>query len=252
MIDTHCHLYDEKIHPNLDQIVENATQANIDNMICIGDNLDTSLKSIKIAEKYNNIYATVGIHPHESSKAPNNYLEKIEKYIVHKKVVAIGEIGLDYYYNFSDPTIQKNIFRHQLELATHSNLPVVVHCRESYEDLYKIILKSNNRKGVVHCFSGDLDFAKKIIDLGYYISFTGMITFVKHLEHVIKNIELQHIMIETDSPYLSPVPYRGKTNQPAYVKEIAKKIAEIKNISIQEVDNVTSNNAKLLFNKLLN
>ena len=105
---------------------------------------------------------------------------------------------------------------------------------------------------MVHCFSGDLDFAKKIIDLGYYISFTGMITFVKHLEHVIKNIGLQHIMIETDSPYLSPVPYRGKTNQPAYVKEIAKKIAEIKNISIQEVDNVTSNNAKLLFKKLLN
>ena len=252
MIDTHCHLYDEKLYNNLDEIVSNANKAKISKMICIGDNLKTSEKSIKISESYNNIYATVGIHPHEAKNAPNTYLNTLERYAKNKKVVAIGEIGLDYFYNNSDPEVQKKIFFHQLTLAKKLNLPSVVHCREADDDLYETILKSNNRCGVIHCFASNTNFAKKIIDLGFYISFTGMITFVNELSQVIKDIDLKHIMIETDSPYLSPVPYRGKTNQPAYVAKIAEKISEIKKISIDEVIKITTNNANLLFNKLKN
>ena len=252
MIDTHCHLYDKKLYTNLDEIIANASEANINKMICIGDNLITSEQSIQLSEKYPNIYATIGIHPHEAKNAPENYLDIIKQKNEHNKVVAIGEIGLDYHYNFSAPNIQKKIFLEQLKLAKTLNLPAVIHCRDSYEDLYEIILKSKNTKGVIHCFSGNLEFAHKIIELGYYISFTGMITFVKELEHIIKNVDLKHILVETDSPYLAPVPYRGKVNQPAYVNKVAEKIADIKNISIQEVDTVTSNNASLLFNKLSN
>ena len=252
MIDTHCHLYDKKLYTNLDEIIANASEANINKMICIGDNLITSEQSIQLSEKYPNIYATIGIHPHEAKNAPENYLDIIKQKNEHNKVVAIGEIGLDYHYNFSAPNIQKKIFLEQLKLAKILNLPAVIHCRDSYEDLYEIILKSKNDKGVIHCFSGNLEFAHKIIELGYYISFTGMITFVKELEHIIKNVDLKHILVETDSPYLAPIPYRGKVNQPAYVNKVAEKIADIKNISIQEVDTVTSNNASLLFNKLSN
>jgi len=250
MIDTHCHLYDEKLYANLDEIITNASEANIEKMICIGDNLQTSEKSIKISETYQNIYATIGIHPHESKNTPISYLSMLEKKATHKKVVAIGEIGLDYYYNFSDSDTQKKVFLDQLKLAKKLNLPAVIHCRDAYEDLYTTILNSNHKKGVIHCFSGSIEFAKKIINLGFYISFTGMITFVKELENIIHKIDLKHIMIETDSPYLAPVPYRGKINQPAYVNKVAEKIAEIKNISIEEVEKITTNNANLLFKKI--
>lgn len=251
MIDTHCHLYDDKLYPKLDEIILNAKKANVEKMICIGDNLNTSLKSLAIAEKYNNIYATIGIHPHESKDASEKYLSKIESYSNHQKVVAIGEIGLDYYYNFSDSKIQKVVFLEQLKLAKKLNLPSVIHCRDAYEDLLEIIIESEHNKGVIHCFSGDLEFANKIINLGYYISFTGMITFVKELEDVIKNISLNHILIETDSPYLAPVPYRGKINEPAYVEKVAEKIAEIKNLSAKEVIDITTNNANVLFKKIV-
>ena len=252
MIDTHCHLYDKKLINDLDDIVNNAQNENITKMICIGDSIETSKQSIQISETYNQIYASFGIHPHEAKEAPNSYLDIIKKNAAHKKVVAIGEIGLDYHYNFSEPKIQKLVFREQLELAKGLDLPAVVHCRDADEDLYNVISESKHSKGVIHCFASDTNFAKKIIDLGFHISFTGMITFVKHLEQVIKDIDLKHILIETDSPYLAPIPYRGKTNQPAYVKQIAETIADIKNISIEKVDNITTKNALSLFNKLSN
>jgi len=252
MIDTHCHLYDEKLYNDLDTIVENAHSANVKKMICIGDRIKTSQKSIELTEKYQNVFASVGVHPHEAKDVSTNYLNKLEKFTEHKKVVAIGEIGLDYYYNFSDSKTQKLIFLEQLKLAKKLKLPTVVHCRNADDDLYNAIVKSKSKCGVIHCFSSNLNFAKKIIDLGYHISFTGMITFVKDLEEVIKNINLKHILIETDSPYLAPIPYRGKKNQPSYVVEVAKKIATIKKIDIQEVINVTTQNAYSLFTKIKN
>ena len=250
MIDTHCHLYDEKLYNDLDAIMKNAHSVNVKKMICIGDSIKTSQKSIELTEKYQNVFASVGVHPHEAKDVSTNYLNKLEKLAQHKKVVAIGEIGLDYYYNFSDSKTQRLIFLEQLKLAKKLKLPTVVHCRNADEDLYNTILESKSKCGVLHCFASNLNFAKKIIDLGYLISFTGMITFVKDLEEVIKNINLKHILIETDSPYLAPIPYRGKKNQPAYVVEVAKKIAAVKKIDIQEVINVTTQNAYSLFTKL--
>jgi len=252
MIDTHCHLYDKKIINDLDRVVKDAHQANISKMICIGDNIQTSKQSVAISNKYEQIYASFGVHPHEAKDVPQFYLDTIKKNISNKKVVAIGEIGLDYHYNFSEPKIQKKIFREQLELAKELDVPVVVHCREADQDLYNVILESKHSKGVIHCFASDILFAKKIIDLGYYISFTGMITFIKNLESVAKEINLKHLLIETDAPYLAPIPYRGKVNQPAYVKEIAKKISDIKGLPLQEVDDITTKNAFSLFEKLKN
>ena len=252
MIDTHCHLYDKKILDNLDTVIKNANKANINKMICIGDRISTSLKSIELAEKYSNIYATVGVHPHESKGVEKTYLEQLRENAAHEKVLAIGEIGLDYYYDFTDRPKQKEVFIQQLKLAKELNLPTVVHCRDSDSDLYNCIKETKSNKGVIHCFASDLEFAKKIIDLGYLISFTGMITFVSKLEKVVKNISLSKIMIETDSPYLAPVPYRGKINEPAYVLEVAKKIAEIKKIDINEVIEQTTINAFSLFDKLRN
>ena len=209
----------EKILDNLDTIIKNANKANINKMICIGDRISTSLKSIEIAEKYSNIYATVGVHPHESKGVEKTYLEQLRENAAHEKVLAIGEIGLDYYYDFTDRPKQKEVFIQQLKLAKELNLPTVVHCRDSDSDLYNCIKETKSNKGVIHCFASDLEFAKKVIDLGYLISFTGMITFVSELEKVVENISLSKIMIETDSPYLAPVPYRGKINEPAYVVE---------------------------------
>ena len=252
MIDTHCHLYDKKIINNLEKIVKNAHDNNISKMICIGDNVQTSQQSVAIANKYEQIYASVGVHPHEAKDTPALYLDIIKKNMLHKKVVAIGEIGLDYHYNFSDPKIQKKVFREQLELAKELDVPVVVHCREADQELYDVILESKHSKGVIHCFASDVLFARKIIDLGYYISFTGMVTFIESLELVVKEINIKNLLVETDAPYLAPIPYRGKVNQPAYVKEVAAKIAELKNLSIQEVDDITTKNAFSLFEKLKN
>ena len=252
MIDTHCHLYDKKIINNLEKIVKNAHDNNISKMICIGDNVQTSQQSVAIANKYEQIYASVGVHPHEAKDTPALYLDIIKKNMLHKKVVAIGEIGLDYHYNFSDPKIQKKVFREQLELAKELDVPVVVHCREADQDLYDVILASKHSKGVIHCFASDVLFARKIIDLGYYISFTGMVTFIESLALVVKEINIKNLLVETDAPYLAPIPYRGKVNQPAYVKEVAAKIAELKNLSIQEVDDITTKNAFSLFEKLKN
>ena len=252
MIDTHCHLYDKKIINNLEKIVKNAHDNNISKMICIGDNVQTSQQSVAIANKYEQIYASVGVHPHEAKDTPALYLDIIKKNMLHKKVVASGEIGLDYHYNFSDPKIQKKDFREQLELAKELDVPVVVHCREADQELYDVILESKHSKGVIHCFASDVLFARKIIDLGYYISFTGMVTFIESLELVVKEINIKNLLVETDAPYLAPIPYRGKVNQPAYVKEVAAKIAELKNLSIQEVDDITTKNAFSLFEKLKN
>ena len=252
MIDTHCHIYDERLYKNLDQVIKKAQKEKIEKIICIGDNLDTSKKSIEIAESYDNVYATVGIHPHEAKNAPNDFIKELEELSNHPKVVAIGEIGLDYYYNHSKKEIQQNIFEKQLKLANNLNLPVVIHCRDADDDLFCSLIATKNSLGVVHSFASSIEFAKKIIGLGLMISFTGMITFIKKLEKVANEVDLNKIMVETDSPYLTPVPLRGKINEPANVKFIVNKIAEIKKVPREHVVNITTQNALSLFKKMSN
>ena len=254
MIDTHCHIYYDVYSDDIDRIIENALSGGIEKMICVGVDLQSSEKCIELSEKYNCVYASVGYHPHDSKKAPPNYLVELESLSKHNKVVAIGEMGLDFHYNHSERDIQMQVFREQLDLSKSVSLPAIVHCREAEKDILKVIESFNkNLRGVIHCFSGNLEFARKIISNHFLISFTGMITFLdKPFSNVIKNIDIENIMLETDSPYLTPKPYRGKRNEPSYVKYIAEKISELKNIPINKVDEKTTRNATRLFNKILN
>ena len=247
LIDTHCHLYYENYKGDLDEVIQRSTENSIYKIICVGVDLKSSKQSINLSKKYPQIFATAGYHPHESKDAPLNYLDEIKYLIKSNNVVAVGEIGLDYYYNHSDKKTQNKVFIEQLKLAKELNKPIIIHCRDAEEDIIKGLKEVKNNFGVVHCFSGTDEFARKLFKLGFYISFTGMVTFRKDLPELIKNLPLEKIMIETDSPYLTPIPKRGKRNEPAMVKIIAEKIAEIKNTSLKEVAKITTRNAERLF-----
>ncbi len=247
LIDTHCHIYYDKYKDDLSEVIDRSIKHNISNIICVGVDIKTSKQSIEIAEKYDMVYATAGYHPHESKETQINYLEQLKKILSHNKVIAVGEMGLDYFYKISDSKIQRRIFREQLELARELDMPAIIHNRESDDDLLNDIKSSKITKGVIHCFASNLDFAYKILDLGLHISFTGMITFVKELQDVVKEIPLHKIMVETDSPYLAPIPHRGKRNEPYMVNFIAEEIAKIKGLTLEEVAETTTKTAKDFF-----
>ena len=246
-IDTHCHIYYDKYQNDISEVINRAKDKNIKHIICVGVDLKSSEKSIILSDQYESVFATVGYHPHESKLAVDNYLDKMLELLKHPKAVAIGEIGLDYYYKHSDKKTQIKVFREQLELAKDLDMPVVIHNRESDKDLYDNLKNSKINNGVIHCYSSDIKYANKIFDLGLLVSFTGILTFSKSLQEVVKEIPLEKMMIETDSPYLTPIPFRGKRNEPHMVSLVAEKIAEIKNISIDEVAHVTTETAKNFF-----
>jgi len=246
-IDTHCHIYYDKYQNDISDVINRAKNKNIKHIICVGVDLESSEKSIILSDQYESVFATVGYHPHESKSAVDNYLYKMLELLKHPKAVAIGEIGLDYYYKHSDKKTQIKVFREQLELAKDLDMPVIIHNRESDKDLYDNLKNSKINNGVIHCYSSDVKYANKIFDLGLLVSFTGILTFSKSLQAVVKEIPLEKMMIETDSPYLTPIPFRGKRNEPHMVSFVAEKIAEIKNISIDEVANVTTETAKNFF-----
>ena len=246
LIDTHSHIYDDK-YTEIDEVVDRAKENNISKIICVGVDIDSSFKSLNLAEKYDMIYATAGYHPHESKDADANYLKELETLLSHKKVVALGEIGLDFFYKHSDKKTQISIFEEQLNLAKSLNIPCIIHNRESDKELLESINKTKNNNGVIHCFASDLKLANELIKLNFHLSFTGLITFANELKNVIKNIPLDKIMIETDSPYLTPIPHRGKRNEPYMVKYVASEIAKIKNIPFEDVANKTTKTAKDFF-----
>ena len=250
LIDTHAHIYYDDYSGRMDDVIRSAKENSVDKIISIGVDLKSSEECIKLAEKYEHVYATCGIHPHEADKAPKGYLYELEQFYEHPKVVAVGEIGLDYHYDFSDRKTQRKIYQEQLEMANSLDLPAVVHCRESDDDILNGIQESGHNSGVIHCFASNLDFAEKILETGFYLSFTGMITFVKKLEEVVREVPLSKMMVETDSPYLTPKPFRGKKNEPAYVLHVAEKIAQLKDIDLEEVAESTTKTAYSLFKKL--
>ena len=253
MIDTHCHINDEKYKHDIDIIVQKAIDSGVKKMICVGVDLETSEKAILISNKYEQVYATVGYHPHESKDAPQRYIYELEDMAKNSKVVAIGETGLDYYYNISPKSIQKNIFNEQIELSKDLNIPIIMHNRNSDKDLLSIIESSKLDYGVVHCFSSDWVMAEKLLKLDIKLSFTGMVTFIKDpIEEVLKKIKLDDFFLETDSPYLAPNPHRGKRNEPAMVNLIAQKIAQIKNVPLETIVESTTKNALSFFKRLNN
>lgn len=246
-IDTHCHILKEE-YSNIDELITECKLKNVNKIIISGCELNNIEESIEISNKYENIYLSLGYHPSEASKITNIDIENLKnKIIQNKKVVAIGEIGLDYYWSKDNKEEQKKLFNCMLNLAEELNLPVVIHLRDAFQDTYDI-LKKRNLKGVIHCFSGNLENAKMYISIGYKLGIGGVLTFKNSkLKDVIKFIDLNHIITETDSPYLAPEPYRGKQNSPINIPIIVQEIAKQKNVDIKEVETKIENNVKELF-----
>lgn len=249
LVDTHCHLYFDELKNDIDGVLNRADELGVKRFICVGTNLTDSFKSFKLAQQYENIYATAGIHPHDAGSVENNYIERLRKLLENYKIVAVGEMGLDYFRNISNPDEQKQVFKEQLNLAQEINKPIVFHNRDADKDTIKILSDFSKVNGVAHCFSSSYDTAIKLIEMGFYISFSGNLTFKNsHLPEVAKKLPLDRLLVETDSPFLSPMPFRGKTNEPSRVRYVAEKLAEIFNSNIEHIADVTTTNARALFN----
>ncbi|MBL7046981.1 MAG: TatD family hydrolase [Candidatus Marinimicrobia bacterium] len=248
-IDTHAHLHFHNLYSQLDDVIQRAAENGIDKIICVGIDIESTKRCIAIVEKYPIVFAAAGIHPHNSKDAPEDFLDEIGKLVNHPKVVAIGETGLDFYRDLSPRPIQIDVFTQQLQLAKKLDLPVIVHNRNADREILNVVESVGHEKGVVHCFSSDVEMAKKVLELGFKISFTGSITFGnKAVMSVIKIVPLEDIMLETDCPFLAPVPKRGKLNEPANLPHIAARIAEIKSESVEKVAAITTANATNFFN----
>lgn len=249
LIDTHCHLFFDELKEDLSSVLKRATDLGVTKFICVGTNIEDSKESYNLALNYENIFSTAGVHPHDTEEVAENYIDELYNLLKNKKVVAVGEIGLDYFKELSDISAQKKIFAEQLELAQKINKPIVFHNRDSDDDIINTLSEFPNVHGVAHCFSSTYDVAKKLIDMGFYISFSGNLTFKNsHLPDVAKRLPIDRLLVETDSPFLSPAPYRGKTNEPGRVRFVADLLAKLHNLSINEVAQITTTNAKAIFN----
>jgi len=237
-----------------DEVISRALSAGVDIVITVGTDLEDSQEAINLAEKYDSIFATAGIHPHEVGEIKDiqGTYERLVSLARHPKVVAIGETGLDYHYLHSPGDTQQEHFRRMIDVAIALELPLVIHSREAKKDTLEILAERSSRNitGVFHCFSGDIDMARKVLDMGFYISFSGVITFknARKILEVAKYVPLDRILVETDAPYLTPVPFRGKRNEPAFVKYVAMKLSQIHNLPEEKIIEITVNNAKTLFN----
>lgn len=248
LIDTHAHIFYKDYHGKMDDILARAESAGVGKIICVGLDIKTSQQAIALAEQHDNIWATVGIHPHDAENAPDDYIDQLRELARHPKVAAIGEMGLDYFRNYSPPELQREQFRAQLELAGELGKPAVVHNRAADADMLKILAEVGHGNGVMHCFSSGAQMARKVIEMGLHISFTGTVTYGKNNNaNVLKTVGLERVMVETDCPYLAPVPKRGKTNEPSYVVHTAKRIAEICGTTLDDVAAITTANAERLF-----
>jgi TatD DNase family protein len=257
MIDTHTHLDFSEFDSIRDDAVKRFFEAGGEAFINVGCDMQSNDRSIELAQTYNNIYAAVGIHPHDADSANEENLKRIEEMLLKHKTVALGEIGLDFFQDpFCLPEIQEEAFRKQIEIADLHHRPIIIHCREAYVEVLEILksYKTSEWKGVLHCFTASPSVAKEFIDLGFYISFTGVITYYKSggkdesfLIETLKNMPPDKILVETDAPYLSPVPHRGEINEPMFVRYVIQKIAGIRNMEEKEIERITSENAKRLF-----
>lgn len=244
-IDTHSHIFNEAFNDDLNEVIDRIISSNIHKILLVGFSKDTNLQALDLASKYNFIYPTVGYHPSEANEINENDLVFLENLILNNKVYAIGECGLDYYWVKDNKDKQKELFIKQIELAKKYNKAVVVHSRDSIEDTYDIVKEYNEVKFIIHCFSSSLEMANKFIKLGCKLGIGGVLTFKnsKKLKEVVENIDISYLLLETDSPYLTPEPYRGKKNEPYNIIYVAEEIAKIKNISLEEVLKITTKNA---------
>lgn len=248
LFDSHAHLDDSKFDADRDQILENLERDGVGLLVNAASDIQTAKTGMLLAEKYRRVYFAAGIHPQEADNIRTSDFKELESLLAHPKCVALGEIGLDYYYDEPPRDTQKKIFYRQLEMAAEKNMPVVIHDREAHADCLQAV-RETGAKGVFHCFSGSPETALELVELGFYISFAGVVTFKNSRRAVeaVSAVPVDRILIETDSPYLSPEPFRGKRNEPRNVVYTARKIAEIKDMPFERVADITFNNAVKLF-----
>lgn len=251
LFDTHVHVNAEQFNEDLEDVIERAKEAGVDNMVVVGFDRPTIIRSMELIETYDFMYAAVGWHPVDAIDMTEDDLQWIEELSNHPKVVAIGEMGLDYHWDKSPKDVQMEVFRKQIRLAKKVGLPIIIHNREATADIVHILKEEEASRvgGIMHCFSGSAETALECVNMNFYISLGGPVTFknAKKPKEVAAAVPLDRLLIETDCPYLAPHPYRGKRNEPSYVKLVAKQIAEIKQLSIEEVSRATTKNAKKLF-----
>ncbi|MFJ7685430.1 TatD family hydrolase [Peribacillus butanolivorans] len=251
LFDTHVHVNAEQFNEDLEDVIERAQEAGVNNMVVVGFDRPTITRAMELIETYDFMYAAVGWHPVDAIDMTEEDLKWIEELSSHPKVVAIGEMGLDYHWDKSPRAIQMEVFRKQIRLAKKVGLPIIIHNREATADIVNILKEEEASEvgGIMHCFSGSAETAMECIDINFYISLGGPVTFknAKKPKEVAAAVPLDRLLIETDCPYLAPHPYRGKRNEPSYVKLVAEQIAEIKQLSVEEVSQATTDNAKKLF-----
>ncbi|MBW6440482.1 TatD family hydrolase [Patescibacteria group bacterium] len=259
MIDTHAHLDFNEFDDDREEIIKRFFDSGGEKFVNVGCTMQSSKRSFELAKNHENIFASAGIHPHDADTVNETSLKKIEELAQHYKVIAIGEIGLDFFKSTSSREVQITALKAQLELAENHKMPVIIHCRDAYNELLDILreYKTSNWKGVIHCYTASWSIASEFINLGFTLGFTGIVTYYKdknefdgepEIYKTIKKMPLERILVETDCPYLSPVPERGKRNEPLFVKYVIEKIAEIRNLSFDEIEKLTSENAEKLFN----
>lgn len=248
--DSHAHLDDEKFTDDRAEVIARAKENGVTHIVNIGADMESSARSIELTQQYDMIYATVGVHPHDAKKVIVSDYDQLAQWTRLDKVVAIGEIGLDYYYDLSPRELQREVFIRQLDVARQTHMPIVIHDRDAHGETMEILKREGKGLiGVVHCFAGSMEMAAELIKMGWYIGCDGPVTFknAAKLPEIMKNIPLERLLIETDSPYLTPVPFRGKRNEPAYVRFVAEHIAVLRGIPIEEIAKATTQNVCDLF-----
>lgn len=249
MIDTHCHLEMDAFDGDREDVIRRAREAGLEAVITIGSDFEGCKGAVELAGKHDPVYAAVGIHPHDAKDFNEEIFIQLKTWVNNPKVVAVGETGLDYHYDHSPRDVQREVFAAQLRFAREEGMPAVIHSREAKEDTIRILAESGIGKGVLHCFSGDREMAEKALAMGLYISLAGPVTFknAAGLREIAKRIPDERLLIETDAPYLAPTPHRGKRNEPAFVADTARFLAELRGVSLEDIDRITTLNAKRLF-----
>jgi TatD DNase family protein len=253
LIDSHAHIQGKEYDGEVETVIQRARELGIESIIAVGGagDMSSNTDAIVLADSFPNVYATVGMHPHDAKDVTDEQLGQLKELTSHPRVVAVGETGLDYYYNHSPSDVQRRVFNQFIRMARETGLPIVVHERDAAQEAAELLCAEDAGKlsGVIHCFTGNYEAACSYLDLGFYLSFTGIITFKNAgaLRDVVRKVPLERMLVETDSPYLTPVPHRGKRNEPAYVRFVAETIASVKGISLEEVARVTTTNGRTLF-----
>ncbi len=250
LVDTHCHLDNEQFESDREAVIERARNAGVERMMAIGTgNGPPDLEvAVRLADAYPFLYATVGVHPHDASKATEETFERLRELLRHPKVLALGEIGLDYHYDFSPRDVQREVFERQIDLAKEAGKPIVIHTREAWADTLSVLRALWQGEGIMHCFTGDEAQAREALECGFYLSFGGVLTFPKaeSVREAARITPEDRLLIETDCPYLAPVPHRGKRNEPALIAETARRLAEVRGVTLDDIARVTTANFERL------